>query len=100
MALEILYSPEFADNLESILNFYDERNSSDTYSKKLFKMVHEQIRLLSVFPEIGRITDFPGVRVVFVEDYGVEYQIRDEAILVIDIYSCLTDPAKRRFNRI
>lgn len=100
MALEILYSPEFADNLESILNFYDERNGSDTYSKKLFKMVHEQIRLLSVFPEIGRITDFPGVRVVFVEDYGVEYQIRDGAILVIDIYSCLTNPAKRRFNRI
>lgn len=43
MALEILYSPAFADSLEAILNYYDERNGSDTHSKKLFKMVHEQI---------------------------------------------------------
>lgn len=100
MALAVLFSPEFVDNLESILTYYDERNGNDTYSKKLFKMLHEQIRLLSVFPEIGRITDFPGVRVVSVEKFGVEYQIREDAILVVDIYSCLTDPEKRRFNRI
>ena len=100
MALAVLYSPEFVDNLEAILTYYDERNGSDTYSKKLFKMLHEQIRLLSVFPEIGRITDFPGVRVVFVEKFGVEYQIREDAILVVDIYSCLTDPEKIRFNKI
>lgn len=100
MALAVLYSPEFVDNLEAILTYYDERNGSDTYSQKLFKMLHEQIRLLSVFPEIGRITDFPGVRVVFVEKFGVEYQIREDAILVVDIYSCLTDPEKRRFSKI
>ena len=100
MALAVLYSPEFVDNLEAILTYYDERNGSDTYSQKLFKMLHEQIRLLSVFPEIGRITDFPGVRVVFVEKFGVEYQIRENAILVVDIYSCLTDSEKRRFNKI
>lgn len=100
MALAVLYSPEFVDNLEAILTYYDERNGSDTYSQKLFKMLHEQIRLLSVFPEIGRITDFPGVRVVFVEKFGVEYQIREDAILVVDIYSCLTDPEKIRFNKI
>ena len=29
MALEIVYSPQFFDNLEAILNFYDERNGSD-----------------------------------------------------------------------
>ena len=98
MALEILYSPQFADSLEAILNFYDERNGSDTYSKKLFKMVHEQIRMLATFPEIGRITDFPGVRILFVERYGIEYQIRDDAVLIIDIYSCLTDPLERRFK--
>ena len=31
MALKISYSPQFADNLESILSFYDERNGSDKY---------------------------------------------------------------------
>ena len=99
MALEILYSPLFTDNLEAILSYFAERNGSDTYSRKLFRMVHEQILLLAKMPEIGRLTDFPGVRILFVENYGIEYQIRDTAILVVDIYSCRTDPAERHFKK-
>lgn len=99
MALEIIYSPQFADSLEAILNYFDERNGSDTYSKKLLGMIHGQIQQLTTFPEIGRLTDFPGVRVLFVDNYGVEYQIRDTAIFVIDIYSCQTNPDKRRFKK-
>ena len=43
MALGIIYSPQFADNFEAILKYFDERNGSDKYSKKLFGMVHGQI---------------------------------------------------------
>ena len=99
MALGILYSPQFADSLEAILNHFDERNGSDDYSKKLLKMVHEQIRLLARFPEIGRLTDFPGVRIMYIDRYGIEYQIREKAILVIDIFSCQTAPEDRRFKK-
>ena len=31
MALDILYAPQFLDNLEAILTFFDERNGSDSY---------------------------------------------------------------------
>ena len=67
MALEISYSPQFFDNLEGILKYFDERNGSDNFSKKLLKMIHKQIKLASAMPEIGRLTDFPGVRILFVE---------------------------------
>ncbi len=97
MALEISYSPQYFDHLETILNFFDERNGSDKFSKKLLKMIHKQIGILATMPEIGRITDFPGVRVLFVERFGIEYQIRDKVILIIDIYSCQTNPDDRMF---
>ena len=97
MALEIIYSPQFFDNLEAILTFYDERNGSDRFSKKLLKMIHKQISLLRSMPEIGRLTDFPGVRILFVERFGIEYQIRDKIVLIIDIYSCETNPNDRVF---
>ena len=45
MALEISYSPLFFENLEAILKFFDERNGSDNFSKKLLKMIHKQIKL-------------------------------------------------------
>ena len=83
--------------MEAILNFYDERNGSDKFSKKLLKMIHKQVSLLRSMPEIGRLTDFPGVRILFVERFGIEYQIRDKAVLIIDIYSCETDPNDRKF---
>ena len=67
MALEISYAPQFFDSLESILNFFDERNGSDRFSKKLLKMISKQILLLKTMPEIGRLTDTPGVRIIFVE---------------------------------
>ena len=98
MALDLLFSPQFADSLEEILHFFDERNGSDRFSKKLMKMILKQTSLLKTMPEIGRQTDFPGVRILFVDRYGVEYQIRDKVILIIDIYSCQTDPEARVFK--
>ena len=100
MALEILYSPQFFDNLEAILTFYDERNGSTNFSKKLLKMIHKQIQLLKTMPEIGRMTDCPGVRILFVERFGIDYQIRNKEILIIDIYSCETDFRERIFKKL
>lgn len=98
MALDLLFSPLFAESLEEILQFFDERNGSDRFSKKLMKMILKQTSLLKTMPEIGRQTDFPGVRILFVDRYGIEYQIRDKVILIIDIYSCQTDPEARVFK--
>ena len=98
VALGISYAPQFVENLESILTFFDERNGSDRFSKKLMKMIHRQIKLAASMPEIGRLTDFPSVRILFVERFGIEYQIRDELILIIDIYSCQTNPDERMFH--
>lgn len=98
MALEISYSPLFFESLEAIFTFYDERNGSDRFSRKLLKMFHKQILLAASMPEIGRLTDTPGVRILFVERFAIEYQIRDKVILIIDIYSCETDPESHYFK--
>ena len=99
MALDIYYSPQFVNNLEGILTFFDERNGNDAFSRKLLNMIHTQIQLLSKMPEIGRQTDFPSVRILFVERYGIEYQIRKNSILIIDIYSSLTQQDSRMFQK-
>ena len=38
MALGISYSPQFFDGLEDILNYFDGRNGSNRFSKKLLKI--------------------------------------------------------------
>lgn len=100
MALGISYAPQFVENLEAILKFYDERNGSDVFSKKLMKMIHRQIGILKTMPEIGRLTNFPGLRILFVERFGIVYQIRNKVVLIIDIYSCETNPKERIFKTL
>ncbi len=99
MALEISYAPQYLESLESILMFFDERNGDDKFSRKLLKMIRKQMKLAASMLEIGRLTDFPGVRILFVERFGIEYQIRDWVILIIDIYSCQTNPEQRMFRK-
>lgn len=36
MALGVSYAPQFVENLEAILKFYDERNGSDVFLKSGF----------------------------------------------------------------
>ena len=99
MAMNLLFSPLFLGSLESILEFYDKRNGTSTYSKKLLAQIFRQLNLLCSMPDIGRKTDHPGIRILFVGDYGIEYEKRGGDILVIDIYSCLTDPTLRTYRK-
>lgn len=50
-------------------------------------------------PDIGRQTDHPHIRILFVDDYGIEYEQIDNSVLIIDIYSCLTNPALRKYRK-
>jgi hypothetical protein len=63
------------------------------------KMIRKQIKLAASMPEIGRLTDFPGVRILFVERFGIEYQIRGKVLLIVNIYSCQTNPDQRMFRK-
>jgi len=49
MALGISYAPQFVENLEAILKFYDERNGSDVFSKKLMKMIQKKMKITKLF---------------------------------------------------
>jgi len=58
-----------------------------------------QINLLATVPDIGRQTDHPHIRILFVDDYGIEYEQIGDNVLIIDIYSCLTNPALRKYRK-
>ena len=99
MALELVYSYLFVENLEKILLFYDERNGNSNYSQKLLKRIQEALQLLTIMPEMGRMTDFHDVRILLVDRHCIDYQIRTDSILIINIYSTLTDPSNQVFTK-
>ena len=97
--MKIYYSPIFVERLHEILNFYDKRNGNSVFSRKILKVIYKQINLLSVMPQIGRSTVFPDVRILFIDSFGIEYQIRGNIILIVNIYSSQTSVETRFFEK-
>lgn len=50
-------------------------------------------------PDIGRLTNHPHIRILFVDDYGIVYERIDDSVLIIDVYSCLTNPTLRKYAK-
>lgn len=67
---KIKWSPEAKDSFEAILQFYIERNSNKTYSKKLFKQIRKTISLIQKNNFIGKATDEDETRVLFKGHYA------------------------------
>jgi toxin YoeB len=50
---KIVWSNRAIKRLYGILEFYNQRNKSHTYSKKLYQFLNKQVKILIKFPEIG-----------------------------------------------
>lgn len=77
---KIEWSIEAKDSFESILEFYNKRNSNKTYSKKLFKQIKQTISLIQSNIYIGKATDEGETRVLFKDHYAIFYEVKEKVI--------------------
>ncbi len=94
MAKRIIWSFKAQNDRKAILNYWINRNKSKTYSKRLNNLFIEAIKIISIFPEIGKKTDTPGVRIKIVKDYLIFYEIEKASILILSIWDNRRDPEK------
>ena len=57
MAEQIVWSLKAQKDRKEILYYWRKRNKSNEYSKKLNGLFKEALKLISDYPEIGKITD-------------------------------------------
>ena len=89
---KIVWSHRANIKLFEILDFYAERNKSNTYSKKLFKKFKKELTLLLKQPEIGTRTDIESVRGLIVEEYVLFYEVTLDMIIVHSVWDCRQNP--------
>ena len=70
------------------------RNKSNTYSKKLNQLFKESIKIISDFPQIGKLTDDPNTRLKIVKDYLIIYEETETRIFILTIWDSRQDPEK------
>ena len=94
MAKQIIWSLNAQQNRKEIFLYWNNRNKSKTYSKKLNRLIKGAVKLISEFPQIGRPADLENIRIKIVRDYLVVYEVSGDNIYILAIWDDRQDPEK------
>jgi addiction module RelE/StbE family toxin len=92
MVRKIIWSLRAREDRKAIFSYWNERNKSKVYSKKLNQLFNETISFLSEHPQIGRKTILDNIHVKVVRDYLIIYEITDSEIIIHTIWHGRRDP--------
>lgn len=77
-----------------ILEYWATRNKSNTYSKKLLKLVGDMTSQIAKTPFIYKSTDFQDTHVATLVHYSIYYHVNDEFITVTAFWDNRQDLGK------
>ena len=92
MALKIIWTRNALEHLEHILNYWEVRNGTNSYSIKLYKLFQKGLDVLSRHPETGIITNNNFIRKKTIRDYFVYYSFNETNLTLIGIVDMRRNP--------
>ena len=91
----IVWTTRASNEIRSILEFYAERNQSTAYSRWLLNEVNYRIKLIKLFPRIGRQTEQSGVFLFPFHHYGIIYRFTRKQLFILSIWDFRQNPNDR-----
>ena len=77
-----------------IFKYWNKRNKSTAYSKRLRKVINERTKLILSFPEIGREDQFRNHLTIPLEHYNIFYRIVEGKIIISAFWDNNQSPKK------
>ncbi len=92
MARLIEFSRRSTAQLQKILEFYDERNGSDTYSRRLLAELMEALQRVAQMPTASSPSTRSDVRFIYVMDFTVIFRFTSKKLTLLSIRSSARKP--------
>ena len=92
MAKRIKWTKQAISDKVRILKYWNKRNKSIEYSKKLDKLFHDSTKLIQIYPTLGRPTNDPEVKNILARDYLIFYIETDVEYTIIHIWDERRNP--------
>ncbi len=92
MAREIEFSRRSTAQLQRILEFYDERNGSDAYSRRLLSELMESLQRVAEMPTASSPSNRPDVRFFYLRGLTVVFRYNSRKITMLSIRSSARRP--------
>lgn len=77
-----------------IFNYWNKRNKSKTYSRKLNIAIRKRTSSLKSHPGIGKPTDINEIRAISMGHYSILYKIIQPKVIIMGFWDNRQDPEK------
>lgn len=92
--LKIFWTATAVKQRNQVFEYWNERNKSVQYSKKLRIEINNRLSLLTEHPKLGRETDFKNTRSLSMGYYSIFYKLTKERIVITAFWDNRQDPEK------
>ncbi|AXB56757.1 type II toxin-antitoxin system RelE/ParE family toxin [Flavobacterium fluviale] len=83
MVVRIIWTSTAVNQRRKILNYWNKRNKSKTYSRKLVSEITQRIKFLINNPEVYVKTSFQDIRTTTLGHYNIFYKITAKELIVV-----------------
>lgn len=98
MAKRVIWSEDaYLDNVQ-IFSYWNNRNKSNLYSKKLNRLFNDTIKSILETPTIGRKTNVENIKRIIARDYFLIYDENETTLTILRIWDSRQDPNNLKFN--
>ena len=92
MARLIEFSRRSTAQLQKILTFYDERNGSDVYSRRLLKELMSALNRVAFMPTASSPSSQPNVRFIYLMGFTIIFRYNTQKVTLLSIRSSAQRP--------
>lgn len=91
---QVVWTQTAARQRRNILEYWVDRNKSNTYSLKLLKASKSKTDLIAKNPELFRETNYPETRMAAMGHYSIFYKFNSAEIIITAFWDNRQDPKK------
>jgi plasmid stabilization system protein ParE len=98
MAKKVIWSEDAYQDKIQIFSYWNNRNKSNVYSRKLNKLFKDTIKSIIETPSLGRNTNIKLVKRIIARDYFLIYEDCEESLIILRIWDSRQDPNKLKYK--
>lgn len=94
MAKRVIWSLNASEDKIQLFTYWNNRNKSKTYSRKLNVLFKESVKLIQDYPSIGRKSNFDHTKKLIVNHFSIFYEETETYITILGVWDDRQDPDK------
>ncbi len=91
---KIVWTQTAARQRRSVLEYWANRNKSNTYSLKLLKLSNQKVKVIAKNPRLFKEADFPDTHVAVMGHFSIIYKFSTTEIIITAFWDNRQDPKK------